>query len=708
MKNRMFLLVLTTLLFSALPLLSSNTKGQLYPVIPGDGPEAVDGTHLLPEREMELRNQAANRTFFYSMRTVEKQAVIGDEITLSIGDFHHQNSYDETFKVVMIGTNGIILITKDAYNSFDGTGYHFANPVGDGSTKFKRTEDVLTTDQLTYLLNEFDTNIYPNDTAVFGEPAPRGADGKKIWILLHNIKDESYYQDGSESYVAGYFSAGEDLANNKNMMHIDTYDWINRIGKDAESPYLYESTFAHELEHLIHFDQDADEPSWIDEGLANLAGYICGYGHPRRHIAYYLLRHPTTPLTFWGGGLEDYGASYLFALYMYEKFGGNAFVTSLIKEQANGIEGVNNTLKAYGYMTDFNEVFNNWAIATYLDDSTIGQGQFGYETLEMGSADSLGYTLSSMLDQFYHITAYTVPFDLTSDWAGINPMPYTVHYVPFNNEVDAELTFDGDDFVGVTPPDGALEWYSGVSAWAWRSISRDFDIPATGAKLNFQLFYEIENNWDYGYVEVYSHTTNQWYTLAADGLTTTTLPNAQDNTNTPVEREPSTYFANGRWNAFTGNSNGWQNVTMDLTPFAGQRISLYFTTWQDGASTLQMMYVDNIKIDAIGFVDSAETGNTGWVMDQWEITDGKKDNNYGVTTLETLTVPTFDAQGVQNGEKVVLLDIEEMEINPATEKGAEDVDEAPANSGYKNITIISNMSDHILPSGYIFKIRNEN
>jgi len=52
---------------------------------------------------------------------------------------------------------------------------------------------------------------------------------------------------------------------------------------------------------------------------------------------------------------------------------------------------------------------------------------------------------------------------------------------------------------------------------------------------------------------------------------------------------------------------------MDLSPFAGHAIDLYFTTWQDGAFTLQMMYVDDIAIPEIGFFDDVEAGEDGWV-----------------------------------------------------------------------------------------------
>ena len=83
----------------------------------------------------------------------------------------------------------------------------------------------MTPEQLTYLLDEFDNNIYPTDTSIFGEPLARGAEGQKTWILVFNIRDEAYYDPTATTYIAGYFSASENAENNKNIMHIDTYDW---------------------------------------------------------------------------------------------------------------------------------------------------------------------------------------------------------------------------------------------------------------------------------------------------------------------------------------------------------------------------------------------------------------------------------------------------------------------------------------------------
>jgi hypothetical protein len=279
----------------------------------------------------------------------------GDQFIFTVSDDGLGIEYDETFVVVLDGTHGIILITKDAYDSFDGTYYHFENPIGDDSEPWLRTEDLVSQDDLEYMLDQFDTVMYPTVADVFGEPLPRGDEGTKVWTLIFNIRDEAYYNPAATSYIAGYFSASESSENNKNIMHIDTYDWENRVGPDVGRPYLYEGTFAHEFEHMVHSDIDPNEPSWTDEGLADLSGFLCGYGHSSGHIAYYFVYHETTPLTFWGGGLPDYGASYLFALYMLEHYGGVPFISALVQEQANGIEGLENTLAAFGYSETFDE-----------------------------------------------------------------------------------------------------------------------------------------------------------------------------------------------------------------------------------------------------------------------------------------------------------------------------------------------------------------
>ena len=597
--------------------------------------------------------------------------------------------------VVLDGTWGIILIEKAAYEAFDGTNYYFPNPNG-----CWRPEDVISHAQLEYMLDEFDNTIYPVDSTVFGEPLPRGDEGQKTWILIFNIRDESYYDCTQTSYVAGYFSASESAENNKNIMHIDSYDWANRTGPDTARPFLYEGTFAHEFEHLIHFDIDPDEPSWVDEGLADLAGFLCGYGHSSGHVAYYMVYHPFTALTFWGSGLEDYGASYLFQLYLWEHYGGTAFVSALVQEQSNGIEGIEKTLAAFGSRDDFDEIFDNWTVANYIDDTRKSGGKYGYETLDIGSIDSWGYTIPYVLDNFWWGPPDTAPFAVPSYWLG-DPQPYTAQYYRFTNETEVDEFLDGDDFSGTLPYSGSYEWYSDAEAWAWRSFYQSFDIPAGGATLSFQTFFEIEEDWDYGYVEVYDQDTDEWYTLNATG-TVNYVAHGQDNPNTPDGREPTAYETAGRWNAFTGNSVGWIPVSMDLTPFAGHAVDLYFTTWQDGAFTLQMMYVDDIAIPEIGFFDDVEAGEDGWTSAGWFVTDGIQDNGFGVTTIDTKGVPTARYPEPARNNAMTLHKVRTMTVDPVTQSGIDHIPETPLDSGRVQVAIVTNHADHILPSYYEF------
>jgi hypothetical protein len=665
------------------------------------GLDPMDATpEMLGEDEVAIRKYAAEvgSAIATGVSPAGEPATVADEFTITVSDNGLGVDYDETFVVVLDGTWGIILIEKAAYDAFDGTNYYFPNPNG-----CWRPEDVIPHAQLEYILGEFDNTIYPTVADVYGEPLPRGDEGQKTWILIFNIRDESYYDCAQTSYVAGYFSASESAENNKNMMHIDTYNWEDRVGPDVDRPFLYEGTFAHEFEHLVHFDIDPDEPSWVDEGLADMAHFLCGYGHSESHVAYYMVYHPFTALTFWGSGLEDYGASYMFQLYLYEKFGGAAFVSALVDEPANGIEGIEKTLAAFGYSETFDEIFDAWTVANYIDDTRKAGGKYGYETLDIGSIDSWGYTIPYVLENFWWGPPDEAPFEVESWWLG-DPQPYTAQYYRFINKKAATLFIDGEDFSGTTAYSGTYEWYSDAEAWAWRSFYQSFDIPAGGATLEFMTYFEIEEDWDYGYVEVYDQDTGEWYTLDAAG-TVNYVAHAQDNPNTPDGREPSDYEDAGRWHAFTGDTAGaWMPVSMDLTPFAGDTIDLYFTTWQDGAFTLQMMYVDDIAIPEIGYSDDIESGEDGWTSTGWYVTDGILDNNFGVTVIDTKGVPTARYPEPPTNNAMTLHSVNTMFADPVTQSGTLKFSATAYRAERVKVAIVANHANHILPSAYYFTV----
>lgn len=104
---------------------------------------------------------------------------------------------------------------------------------------------------------------------------------------------------------------------------------------------------------------------------------------------------------------------------------------------------------------------------------------------------------------------------------------------------------------------------------------------------------------------------------------------------------------------------------MDLTPFAGDNIELYFTYWTDGYTNLAGWYVDDIEIPEIGFLDNVENGVNGWTVNAgWSITTGVIENDFRVNVIETTTL-------IKKSETRTKYHISPMKLNDATEDGQE-------------------------------------
>ena len=519
----------------------------------------------------------------------------------------------------------------------------------------KGYRDYIFGSQLITLMNEFDTNMWQTCRDYFGLYADRPGpfNDYKIQILIFNIRDQLFYDPlGGTSFIEGYFWSYISNLYQANIIHIDTYQWFRRQGPTPDGgqaaykvspaypassryPYEYEGTFAHEYQHLIHRDVDSNELSWVNEGCASLAQFICGYGITN-NLAYYITRFWYTSLVIWEGSLANYGGTFLFALYMAEQYGAQ-FMYDVVHEQANGIQGYNNALAAHHIHKTFDQIFQDWAIANYLDDTTIYNGIYGYYGLDLPCKQSQWYDIPTEVDI---IGAYS-PWPTYPDggWPMDAGMPYTVNYWRFDDGAPVlKVEFDGDDNAGIAAHSPTHEWYSDGTAWSWFRLGRTFAVPGGGATLNFWSNYDIEEDWDYGYVEVHDLNTDLWYTLQGT-QTISTIPNPQDNPNCPDDVEPTAYLAGTGWYAFTGNSGGWYQESMSLAPFAGHNIELYFTYWTDGAVQLAGWYVDDIQIPEIGFSDNVEGGAGSWAVNAgWQITTGIIPNNFEVNFIRTVNL----------------------------------------------------------------------
>jgi hypothetical protein len=152
-----------------------------------------------------------------------------------------------------------------------------------------------------------------------------------------------------------------------------------------------------------------------------------------------------------------------------------------------------------------------------------------------------------------------------------------------------------------TPINGNGFWYSNKADVMDSQMTRYFDLRGQAAPvtLNFALWYDIETDFDYGYVMASSDGGISWQTLKGK-YTTDTNPNG-------------TNLGNG----YTGvsNSNGdtpdWLQETMDLSAYAGKELLLRFEYITDDGYNAQGLAVDDIRIPQINYLETGETAGDG-------------------------------------------------------------------------------------------------
>ena len=341
--------------------------------------------------------------------------------------FWAQDSWKASNGIDDDGVNGIDDFAESMYSltaTVQRVGTHCYVVVEDGQT--------VSSSDLGHVMNEFDSKIYPTDTSAFGnEPNVDG--DTKIFILLMDIRDQNYHDRTYPYYIAGYFwslheyrnselpSPYSGFSNEKEIVHIDL---------NPGSVATCEGTIAHEFEHMIHWNQDRDEETWVDEGCADLAEFLCYSTHPTSHVNAFL-SDTDVQLTTWGGSgstlLAHYGASYLFMLYLWEKHGETSTIQSIVQDAANGIVGIQNHLGG----TTFSTVFTRWTVANRIDNMSIGPSPFYYGYANINLEASL--SPSSDHSTYPYSRSTTVNY-----WAA--------DYIRFTGGGSTlTLGFDGDD-----------------------------------------------------------------------------------------------------------------------------------------------------------------------------------------------------------------------------------------------------------------------
>ncbi len=222
----------------------------------------------------------------------------------------------------------------------------------------------------------FDSIIYLKDIELAGNPDGNLGDidgDPKVTALLGPFR---------EHLIGGYYDLRNDLpgpySNYREMFLIDAMWSIDEMVCLA----------LHEFNHLIWFNHELDEADFLVEGLANLAILYAGYWSTM--VDTQVLRYidnPQSSLLYFNRISSDfywdvsYGQSYLFMVYLYERFGLD-FVKSLVSISEDGAIAVDVALSNGGYDLTFNDVYLDWIVAITLDNPEIYEGIHGFASVK--------------------------------------------------------------------------------------------------------------------------------------------------------------------------------------------------------------------------------------------------------------------------------------------------------------------------------------
>jgi hypothetical protein len=475
-------------------------------------------------------------------------------------------------------------------------------------------------DAVADLSEAFENQIYPTDREFFGSEWTPGVDGDPhIYILLAG---------GLGSSVAGYYSSADEyhpLANEYSNSHEMFY--LNNDNIDLRDEFTY-GVLAHEFQHMIHWNHDQNEESYIDEGFAEVANFLNGYSQGGFDWLFTL--DPDLQLNDWADpSVEDttpnYGASFLFLTYFLDRFGEEA-TQALAAHPANGLDSVDAVLEEIAaqdpatgepYTTD--DLFIDWVVATFLNDDSVEDGRYAY-----GNYPDAPTTSSEIAD---------CPVEsLSSD-----VHQYGADLLSISCPDGSVLHFEGSVQTQILPSDphsGSYAFWSNKANQSDMTLTRRFDFRDVSGPLtlDYWTWYDIEQDYDLVYVEA-STNGEDWEFL------TTPSGTADDPT------------GNSYGWGYTGQSGvdgEWIQESIDLSRFAGEEVQIRFEYVTDAAVSGEGFLLDDVSIREIGYEEDFESGEGGWEGEGFVRIQNVLPQTYRlalVTLGDETTVQTFSLDG---------------------------------------------------------------
>ncbi|WP_231619030.1 M14 family metallopeptidase [Nonomuraea sp. SBT364] len=219
------------------------------------------------------------------------------------------------------------------------------------------------------------------------------------------------------------------------------------------------------------------------------------------------------------------------------------------------------------------------------------------------------------------------------------------------------------------PHTGSWDVYSGIADVSWKRLTRTVDLTGrSSGELSFWTSYDTESAWDFLMVEARTADGDDWTTLPdANGHTTQATGSSCQSGWSDIHPHILRYQGpqcestgtSGAWNAASGNSGGWQQWKIDLTPYAGKRVELSISYVSDWGTQGAGVFLDDVTLT----LDGATAGETsfesdlgGWTaagppegsapsINNWFRTDQVFEEGAGIVTKDTVYLG-FGAESV--------------------------------------------------------------
>ncbi len=496
------------------------------------------------------------------------------------------------------------------------------------------------------LMDTFENKMYPTDREFFGSEWTPGVDGDPhIYVL---------YVRGVGSSVGGYFSTPDEF-NPAVFKYSNGHELFvfNADGESLTDEYTY-GTLAHEFQHMIHWNLDRNESTWMNEGFSEVASVLNGYSVGG--VDYVYSQHPDLPLTEWSSLSNDpnvtaahYGAAFLFLQYFLDRFG-RSVTQAVVKNQDNSLQSIDETLSAMnvtdkqsGKPVTADDVVMDWMAANYLQDGSVGDGRYTYHNY-------------NNLPQFQPTQQVSsCPYGPTNSTVN----QYGAEYIEITCSGNYHLSFEGSTvskILSTDPHSGKFMFWSNKADQSDMTLTREFDLTGVKGPVNFSYWtwYDLEKGYDYAYLEA-STDGQHW-----DILTTPACTNN--------DKSGNAYGCGYNGKSGGGDKAAWIHQQVDLSAYDGKKVQVRFEYVTDAEVLGEGLLLDDFALSPLNYTSYLENDAGGWSANGFVRIDNALPQTFRVslilkngsqTTVQSVPVSSNQTADIplslQSGQSAVLI-----------------------------------------------------